>query len=314
MSAISEIASYVPTGRISNLERQQELGIDETFIRGKLGVSKVSRMAAGEETSDLCVAAFSRLTAAERLRSQGVDCLVVCTQNPDGHGIPHTSAIVHGKLGLPEACAAFDISLGCSGYVYGLWVVQSLMAAGGLSRALLFTADPYSKIVDHKDKNTALLFGDGASVTLLEAEPEQGWRPRGFVLATRGVEGDALHNRGGSLAMNGRAVFNFAATVVPQQVTECLKRANLSTGDVDLFLFHQGSKYILDTLQRRLELPPEKVPMELLEHGNTVSSSIPLMLAERLVDRNLNRMLLSGFGVGLSWGTCLLERVESTRR
>jgi 3-oxoacyl-[acyl-carrier-protein] synthase III len=316
MTAISEIAGYVPTGRVSNLERQQELGIDEAFIRSKLGVCTVSRMAADEDTSDLCVAAFNRLVNAERMRSEGVDCLVVCTQNPDGRGIPHTSAIVHGKLGLPEACAAFDVSLGCSGYVYGLWLVQSLMTAGSLNRALLFTADPYSKIVDPNDKNTAVLFGDAGSVTLLEADadPRKSWRARGFVLATRGAEGAALNNRGGLLAMNGRAVFNFAATVVPQQVTECLKRAALRSEDVDLFLFHQGSKYIIDTLQRRLELPPEKVPLDLVEHGNTVSSSIPLMLAERLADPKLNRILLSGFGVGLSWGTCVLERSELARR
>jgi 3-oxoacyl-[acyl-carrier-protein] synthase-3 len=316
MSTISQIACYVPSGRVSNLERQQELGIDEAFIRGKLGACSVSRKGVEEETSDLCVAAFNRLTDAERLRREGVDCLVVCTQNPDGRGIPHTSAVVHGKLGLPEACAAFDVSLGCSGYVYGLWLVQSLMAAQGLARALLFTADPYSKIVDANDKTTAVLFGDAASVTLVEAQnpASHGWRARDFVLATRGAAGEALNNREGKLTMNGRAVFTFAATAVPKQVTECLQRANVDPGDVDLFLFHQGSKYIIDTLQQRLGLPAEKVPMELLEHGNTVSSSIPLLLAERLDQPSLNRIVLSGFGVGLSWATCLLERTQSNQR
>jgi 3-oxoacyl-[acyl-carrier-protein] synthase III len=307
MSAISKIACYVPPARLSNLERQQELGIDEAFIRSKLGVCSVSRKGADEETSDLCVAAFNRLPDAARLRRDGVDCLVVCTQNPDGHGIPHTAAVVHGKLGLPDACASFDVSLGCSGYVYALWLVQSLLASGGITSALLFTADPYSKIVEPGDKNTSVLFGDGASVTLFEAT--QGWRARAFVLATRGVEGDALHNRTGALTMNGRAVFNFAATVVPPQVTECLKRAELQVDDVDLFLFHQGSKYIVNTLQRRLSLPDEKVPLEIGDHGNTVSSSIPLLLAERLSDPKLERIVLSGFGVGLSWGSCVLERV-----
>lgn len=310
MTAISQIACYIPRGRVSNLERQRALGIDEAFIRTKLGVCSVSRKAADEETSDLCVAAFNHLRDNERLRREGVDCLVVCTQNPDGHGIPQTSAIVHGKLDLPDACAALDVSLGCSGYVYALWLVQSLLTAGNIRRALLFTADPYSKIVDPNDKNTAVLFGDAASVTVLEADvaPQQSWRARAFVLSTRGAGGAALHNRSGSLEMNGRAVFNFAATAVPQQVTECLEKAGLRAVDVDLFLFHQGSKYIVDTLQRRLDLPPEKVPLELAEHGNTVSSSIPLMLAERLSDPKLNRIVLSGFGVGLSWGTCVLER------
>lgn len=307
MIGISALASYVPALRLSNYERKAEFGIDDEFIVQKLGVERVSRKAPGEETSDMCVRAFEGLDR----RPDAVDCLVVCTQNPDGSGLPHTSAVVHGKLGLPAQCACFDVSLGCSGYVYGLSIVQSFMQQNRLARGLLFTADPYSKIIDPKDKNTALLFGDAATVTLLDAAEQPGrWRMGPFRFATRGKDGAALENRAGTLAMNGRAVFNFSATEVPPQVSALLADAGLKAEDVDLFLFHQGSRFIVDQLAKRLDLPAAKVPVNLAEQGNTVSSSLPLLLQEHLGDSRLRRILLSGFGVGLSWASCLLTRAE----
>jgi 3-oxoacyl-[acyl-carrier-protein] synthase III len=314
MIALTEIGSYVPAGRVSNFERQSDLNLDEAFIRNKLGVHAVSRMAADEDASDLGVQAFKRLRSADELRL-GLDCLAVCTQNPDGHGIPHTSAVVHGKLALPEACAAFDLGLGCSGYVYGLAVVGSFLQTHGLSRGVLLTADPYSKIVDPNDRNTAPLFGDGGTATVLRADAPsgEGWEASAFVFSTRGAEGAALHNNAGPLQMNGRAIFNFAATAVPQQVHACLEKAELAAEQVDLFVFHQGSKYILDTLQRRLKLNPDKVAVSLAEHGNTVSSSIPLTLEPHLANPNVRTVLLSGFGVGLSWASCVLRRRGTSR-
>jgi 3-oxoacyl-[acyl-carrier-protein] synthase-3 len=287
--------------------------MDDNFISEKIGVETVSRKAAGEETSDLCVKAMEALEARTSLSRSDVDCLVVCTQNPDGGGIPHTSAVVHGKLDIPDHCACFDISLGCSGYVYSLSVVKAFMEANGFKTGLLFTADPYSKIIDPKDKNTALLFGDAATVTLLkEAEEDEGlWIPRAFSFATRGKEGNALHNQGGSLDMNGRAVFNFSITQVPLQVKSLLDAAGLKNDDIDLFLFHQGSKYMVDQLCKRMGLPAEKVPVNLAEQGNTVSSSIPLLFEGYLNAKNVCKVVASGFGVGLSWASCLLDRRRS---
>jgi 3-oxoacyl-[acyl-carrier-protein] synthase III len=311
---IATIASYVPAGRESNLDKRERFGIDEAFIRDKLGVVRVSRMGATEDTADLCVAAYSRLMEQVALPPASVELIVVCTQNPDGHGIPHSAAVVQGRIGAPDTCACFDIALGCSGYVYGLSICQAFMAANGLSTGLFFTADPYSKILDPADKSTALLFGDAATVTLLKARTApQMWVPHGFRFATRGSEGACLVNDAGTLRMNGRAVFNFSAVEVPKQVQQVLTGAGLATDDVDIFLFHQGSKYIVDTLTRRLGLPPERVPSNLADQGNTVSSSLPLLLAPLLFRPGLQRVLLSGFGVGLSWATCLLERVPQSK-
>jgi len=309
MIGIVSIGSYIPLGRESNYAKKAQFDIDDDFIRDKLGVEEVSRKASDEETSDMCVKAYADLEARLARRIEAVDCLVVCTQNPDGAGLPHTSAIVHGKLGLPQNCACFDVALGCSGFVYSLSIIKSFMRENGMSRGLLFTADPYSKIIDPQDKNTVLLFGDAATASLIEDGPGA-WVPGPFRFGTNGKDGGALENRKGTLHMNGRAVFNFSATAVPPQVTTLLKDAGLGTADVDLFLFHQGSKFIVDQLVKRLALPPEKVPFNLASQGNTISSSLPLLLRDRLGDARLNRMLLSGFGVGLSWASCLLTRTR----
>jgi len=306
MIGLHAIASYVPAGRISNFDRREEFGLTDEFIAQKLGVESVSRMQPGEDTAALCVRAFERLRGKRSVATEDVDCLLVCTQNPDGHGIPHTAAAVHGQIGAPEHCAAFDVSLGCSGYVYALSIAKSFMEANGLRRGLLFTADPYSKILDPADKNTVLLFGDAATVTLLDAGGS--WIPTRFAFATRGKDGAALNNRNGRLEMNGRAVFNFSATEVPLQVRALLQSASLPADQVDLFLFHQGSRYIVDTLAKRLALQPHQVPCNLAEQGNTVSSSIPLLFERYFDDPAVRRVVMSGFGVGLSWASCLVER------
>ncbi|MBI3096119.1 MAG: ketoacyl-ACP synthase III [Rhodocyclales bacterium] len=309
MTCIVDIGSYIPAGRESNYAKKAQFDIDDEFIRDKLGVEEVSRKASDEETSDMCVKALADLEARLGRRIEAVDCLVVCTQNPDGAGLPHTSAIVHGKLGLPQDCACFDLALGCSGYVYGLSVLKSFMRDNNMSSGLLFTADPYSKIIDPNDKNTVLLFGDAATATLLQTGGASGaWVPGPFRFGTCGKDGGALENRSGVLHMNGRAVFNFSATAVPPQVNALLKDVGLSPSDIDLFLFHQGSKFIVDQLVKRLGLPADKASLNLAGQGNTVSSSLPLLLQGHLGDPRLHSMLLSGFGVGLSWASCLLTR------
>jgi len=314
MIGIEDIASYIPPNFESNFNKKTCFEVDDDFIINKLGVEQVSRKSPDEETSDLCLKSFVSLQ--EKYKKSPLnefDCIVVCTQNPDGNGMPHTSAILHGKLNQPDECACFDISLGCSGYVYALSIVKSFMESNGMRSGLLFTADPYSKVIDHNDKNTVLLFGDAATVTLLLDSKEDNnlWVPTRFNFATRGKEWNALHHQGKYLFMNGRSIFNFSVKQVPLQVNELLKAAGLSYSDIDLFLFHQGSKYIIDQLCRMMKLPAHKVPMNLAKQGNTVSSSIPLLLEDFMVVDGLRYIVMSGFGVGLSWATCLLSRTRT---
>lgn len=308
MIGITDIASYVPPDSISNLERAAALGKTPEFIRDKIGFLKVSRKAPEQETSDLAVRAFEALRAKRDIDLSAVDCLVVCTQNPDAHGLPHTAALLQARLGLSRQVAAFDISLGCSGFVYSLGVASAFMEANGLTRGLLFTADPYSKILAPEDADTGLLFGDAATVTYLTERPV--YRALKSRYASDGTLGHSIQvpQAGGQLSMLGSNVFKFTMTVVPEQIEACLKDNGLSKEEIDLYLFHQGSKFIVDNLGRKLGLEPARAPFEAAETGNTVSSTLPLML-ERRLQAGPRRMLMSGFGVGLSWATTVLERV-----
>jgi 3-oxoacyl-[acyl-carrier-protein] synthase-3 len=305
MLGIEEIGTYLPVGRISNYDRKAQFGIDDFFIEEKIGVRRVSVKGPEEETSDLCIRAFEDLQRRTSVNKEEIEAVVVVTQNPD-YNIPHTSAIVQGKLGLPAHCAAFDISLGCSGFVYALSIFQSFMADNGLTRGLLFTADPYSKIVDPEDKNTTLLFGDGAAVTLISSAPRL--IAGRFTFGTVGNEHEKLICKDGTLFMNGRAVFNFAAKVIPDDLRRMAAKNGVNLEEIDRFLIHQGSKIIVDTIASKLGLPAEKVPYSTRDYGNTVSSTIPILLQDEL-GGTARTIAICGFGVGLSWASGLLRRV-----
>lgn len=306
MIGIKAIGRFIAPEQVSNLARSAEAGKDEAFIRDKIGFESLARLPAGQETSDMCVAAFADLQQGSGLRKEDVDCLIVCTQNPDAHGLPHASAIVHKKLGLKHEVACFDISLGCSGYVYGLAVITAFMHANGLRNGVLFTADPYSRIIAPQNWDTDLLFGDAATATWIGEQPVYSCRPAMF-----GTDGSLGHSitvpkHGGKLIMLGSNVFKFSMTVVPEQINRYLQRESLSHDDIDLFLFHQGSRFIVENLAKKMGIAPDKVPFEAAQTGNTVSSSLPLLLQPRLAMPPAC-ILMSGFGVGLSWATMVIN-------
>jgi 3-oxoacyl-[acyl-carrier-protein] synthase-3 len=303
MIGINSIGIYIPQKKEANIDKLEKFSIDENFLSKKIGVISRAIKEKHQKASDLCLEAFKNLK--ENLDINRIGLCTVVTQNPD-YRLPHTSAIVHGKLGLPQNCACFDISLGCSGYVYGLAVAVSFMEKFGIKKGLLFTSDPYSEIIDGDDKNTSLLFGDAATVTLLTENPK--WFIRDAIFETEGKQYEALIVKNGKLFMNGRAVFNYVLTSVPKQIWNLLEKNNLSPDDIDLFILHPGSKYMLDMLRLRLKLSPEKVPIDFAEYGNTVSSSIPIVLEKFLNEKRIKRILISGFGVGLSSASAILER------
>jgi 3-oxoacyl-[acyl-carrier-protein] synthase-3 len=303
---IRKLGSYIPTGREFNVRRLADFEVDEAFLENKLGVVTRSIKAIDETTTDLCVRAWENLQTKGAPAAKDIDCVVVVTQNP-GLQIPHVSATLHGRLQLSENCACFDISLGCSGYVYGLATIESFMAAQGLKNGLLFTADPYSPIIDASDKNTSLLFGDAATVTWIGSDPA--FKSGRFTFGTFGAEhGELTCSPGGKLYMNGRAIFNFAAHYVPADIRKLAASNGIELNDIDRFIFHQGSKYIVDTLTRLLQLAPDRVALDLRDYGNTVSSSIPLILAREIEKPENRRLALCGFGAGLSWASALLTR------
>lgn len=304
MLGIKEIASYLPETKKSNYDKKEKFELDDDFIENKIGVKLQCLKESDEKASDLCVKAYENLIQKLDINKDHIDCCVVVTQNPD-FNIPHTSAIVHGKLDLPQNCACFDISLGCSGYVYGLSNIIAFMKNNNLKNGLLFTADPYSEIIDKDDKNTALLFGDGATVTYVSEDAL--FVPQEFSFGTNGKSYAELLCED-KLYMNGRAVFNFTATTIPKHIQALLEKNNLTDSDVDKYVLHQGSKYIVDTIRKRLKVDEVKVPFDMLEYGNTISSSIPIILEKEISKKENRIIVLSGFGVGLSWASAIIKK------
>ena len=308
MLGIKAIASYVPADRKNNADLAGRFELDEQFLTEKIGVLERAVKDPNQDTSDLAYLALDRLMDQQGLAGETIQVLIVVTQNPD-RNIPHVSAIVHGRAGLSESCVVFDISLGCSGYVYGLAVLKSFMQTHCLARGVLITADPYSKILDEDDRNTVLLFGDAATATLIEDSPV--WTLEAFSFGSRGKDWAAIRTDNGTFVMDGRSVFNFAATTIPQHIRNLLQGANLSPDHVDRYILHQGSRFIVKTISDRLNQPLSKFPIEISHCGNTVSSTIPLIAERILNDLSVKNIVLSGFGVGLSWASCLCKRAES---
>lgn len=310
MIGIRSIASYIPQGRIDNIAQAQRFGRDEEFVVNKLGTTTLALKADTEETSDLATRAVENLLAKNpQLSKDDIQALVVVTQNGDAEGLPHTSAVVQHKLGLANTTACFDISLGCSGYVYGLYIVQGFMQAAGFKNAVMVTADPYSKIMDREDRVTTLLFGDAATATWLSSE-QPVWKLGASTFGGDGSGAEYLKVNNGCFFMNGRQVFNFASVKIIPNMQETLDKAGLSFADVQAVCLHQGSGAIVDAVAKRLgEEHAEKVIKDMFGAGNTVSSSIPLLLEHYADNPQWQNIIISGFGVGLSWGSALLQRV-----
>lgn len=308
MISISEIASYIPENRISNHDVIAKFSVDADFIEEKLGVRKHARMSAKTTVVQMCRDAFSRMQEKTEISTDEIGLCLLVTQNPDVL-IPHNSAILHGELNLSEECIAFDISLGCSGYVYALATARSLMDSFDISSGLIFTCDPYSKIIDDEDKNTSMIFGDAATVTLLR-KSDVGLQPVYFDFGTNGKKYTGLTIKQDKLYMNGRGVFNFTAQKIPGSIQKVLKMGDLNIADIEEFYLHQGSKYIIDTICERSGIDPARAMFDMYDYGNTVSSSVPLLLEKRLGKLSDNgNYIASGFGVGLSWSTCLLRNI-----
>lgn len=302
---IKAVTSFIPENRINNIELAAKFGQTQAFVDDKLGARILPRKTSEQETSDLCVAAIKKMQLREDFCLNDIEALVVVTQNGDGEHLPHTAAIVQRKLNIPTKIAAFDVSLGCSGYVYGLYILSGLMAAAGLNQALLVTADPYSKIINPDDRATSMLFGDAATATWITKDAIFRLGPVGF--GTDGNGAEFLQVNDGLLSMNGRQVFNFAAMHVPTHIKSLLSDNNLTEGDIDAFLIHQGSAAIVDAVSRKFA-EPGKFIKDLAETGNTVSSTIPLLIEKYALQSQWRNIVLSGFGVGFSWASALLHR------
>jgi 3-oxoacyl-[acyl-carrier-protein] synthase-3 len=310
---IEAIEYYLPKKVISSTELSNKYKFDKNFIEKKIGVSNLY-MLDDETVVDMAVNSLENLLVTRQDLRQRIDLLVVCTQTPD-YQLPQTSSQIQNRCNLPKNTASFDISLGCSGFVYGLSVIESMMKFHNYSNAVLITVDAYSKIIDVNDRVTKCLFSDAAAATLVT---DSGKLVSGnYSFGTDGSFFDSLivdgSNSCGKIAyphlyMNGRAIFNFCVSKIPDEIDKVCKINNIEKKHIDFFVLHQASKFIIETLEKKIDTNHGQFVNYLDLFGNTVSSSIPIAL-KQLSKSELNdkiNILISGFGVGLSWASTVL--------
>lgn len=329
------IQGYLP----ANIETNEDLARDNpdwdmARIAGKTGI--VARhIALPEETaSDLGYAAASKLLAKEVVPTAEVDYLIVGSQTPD-HFLPSDACMLQHRLGLGKHIGAFDYRLGCSGYVCGLQLAKALVETGAARNVLLITADTYSKFIHPQDRTVRALFGDGAAATIIGRAEQAGEYIGPFVTGTDGSmaqcltvpaggfrlprsaetareKGDATGNIRSldHLFMDGQAIFSFALNMVPAATKKLLAEAKIATDSVDWWVFHQANRFMLENLMRSCGIAEQKMVYAMDQVGNTVSASIPLAIEDYLAKGKIlagQRIALVGFGVGLSWNTCLVQ-------
>ncbi|MBM3250099.1 MAG: ketoacyl-ACP synthase III [Candidatus Omnitrophica bacterium] len=330
---ISGVSAAVPKKRIKNasLSRIFKKAAVEKII-SVTGIEE--RRSAGKNTcsSDLCFAAAERLILEAGIEKDAIDVLIFVSQTPD-YRQPSTAAILQDRLGLKKGTASLDMNLACSGYVYGLSAAFSY--ASNLkenAKVLLLAGETFSKIVSSKDKATALLFGDAGSATLVERGDfgksyfslnSDGSGENIIKIDSGGYRRMSRHRSlmprkrpNGSvrsdeqLFMDGAEVFNFTLREIPRDILSLLRYANVPGGKIDYFILHQANKLILELLAKKIGCPAAKLPLSLKKFGNTGSASIPLTLVSELKDtlgRKKKKVLLSGFGGGLSWASCVTD-------
>ncbi len=302
-------------------------------IEEKTGIAARHIAAPDECASDLGVAAAEKLFRQYDIDRRTIDFLLLCTQAPD-YPLPTTACLMQDRLGLRTTTGSLDFNLGCSGFVYGLSLADGLIRTGNVRRVLLITAETYSKYIDPTDRSLRTIFGDAAAATLIEAAD----RPTltGFQFGTDGSGADTLLvTEGGhrppehaikprhrkrwpsALYMDGPSLMHFTVVAIPELVENILQRAGVTRDDIDYYLFHQATYKLLAQLQHRMGLTDEEMPIMLRDCGNTVSSTIPILIermrrGERLHPRH--KSLLVGFGVGWSWAGCVWEEVWNEKK
>jgi 3-oxoacyl-[acyl-carrier-protein] synthase III len=319
--SITGIGCHVPERILTNEELSELVETSDEWIMTRTGIRE-RRIAKDEEAlSDLALPACRRALAQAGLEPSDVDFLVCATVTPD-MAFPATAALLADELGMPDA-AAYDLSAGCTGFMYALAQAYGMVAANLVEHALVVGGDVLSKILDWSDRSTLVLFGDGVGAVVVERVDRGGFL--GFELGADGGGGVHLWLPGsGSRAfeepekyvkMNGREVFKFATRVLVTSAEAVLEACGLGVADVDVYVPHQANVRIIDHAVRKLGIPAEKVVVNVDRYGNTSSGSIPLALADAADDGRLRPgalVLMTGMGAGLTWGSALIEWTNET--
>lgn len=331
MALIKAISYYLPEKVITNAELIKEFpewSVDK--VAQKVGVDFRHLASKNETAGDMAEKAARKLFDEYQIDPKSIDFLMLCTQSPD-YFLPSTACILQDRLGIPTSAGAFDYNLGCSGCIYGMAIANGLIAAGIAKNVLMLTAETYNKYLHPSDKSNRSIFGDGAAACLISTE---GFAEIGeFSLGTDGSGANNLIVKTGAsrnkvatgkyiedeeghiwyddyFYMNGGAIFNFTLDTVPAMMKEILEKNKMTKDDVDYYVFHQANKYMLNTIRKVCVLPKNKFYVNLSETGNTVSSTVLIGLKECINDETVKagmKVMISGFGVGLSWGGTILK-------
>ena len=275
-------------------------------ILEKTGIASRHVVLKDETAIDLAEKAAKCLFEQDHINPQMIDFILLCTQSPE-FKLPSTACLLHERLGLRKDAGALAFDHGCSGFIYGLSMAKCLIIGGVARCVLLVTTETYTKYIRPEDKSTRTIFGDGAAATLIDEESAS--KIGAFSFGTDGAGAEKLIVKDEKLFMDGPDIFNFTLDVVPKTMEVVLAKNNLIRDDIDLYVFHQANKFMLDTIRKVNGLPRDKFYVNLENTGNTVSSTIPIALkqledAGKLVSGM--KVMLMGFGVGLSWGATIL--------
>ena len=326
--AVKGISACVPKNIVRNIDNLIFPKNDINAFIGNIGVEEFRVSGEGICTSDLCVAAAERLMDELQVDRMDIGILVFISQTPDYHFLPNTACIIQDRLKLSKEALAFDVPLGCSGYVYGLSIIASYLSGGQIKKGLLIVGDTASKTTNKKDKSSAMLFGDAGAATILEYDeqaegiyfhlatdgngykaiivPDGGFRnPFSATSLIEKSDEQGLIRNNVNLHLDGLDVFSFGISEAPKTCKKLMDHLSISNDDIDCAFFHQANRMMNEKIRKKLSLSESKVPYSLKKFGNTSSASIPLtMVTERRseLQKKSNKLLLCGFGVGLSWG------------
>ena len=331
MAYIKAISYYLPEKIVTNEELLKEFpewSVDK--VAQKVGVNSRHVAQEGETAGDMAEKAALQLFKEYSIDPKSIDFIMLCTQSPD-YFLPSTACILQDRLGIPTSAGAFDYNLGCSGCIYGLAMAKGLISAGIAKNVLLLTAETYNKYLHPSDKSNRSIFGDGAAACLISTE---GFAEIGeFVLGTDGsgykhlivetgasrkkektgvesIDDDGHIRREDYLYMDGSAIFNFTLDAVPTMMKQVLEKNNIEKDQIDYYVFHQANKFMLNTIRKVCVLPKDKFYINLAETGNTVSSTVLIGLKDCITNKIIktgDNVMISGFGVGLSWGGVILK-------
>jgi 3-oxoacyl-[acyl-carrier-protein] synthase III len=314
--SITGLGVKVPDRVVTNEDLKQYVDTSDEWIRERTGIRERRMASKDEALSDIALPASRDALAQAGVEGKDIDLLIVATVTPD-MAFPSTGAILADKLGAVDA-AAYDLSAGCTGFMYAIAQAYGMLVGGLAKRALVVGGDLLSRLLDWEDRSTLVLFGDGAGAVVLEAVPEQGFL--GFELGADGAGGESLWLPGSGsrifdeserfVKMNGREVFKFATRILVKSAQDVMERCGVTIEDVDVYVPHQANMRIIDHATKKLGVPSEKVVINVDRYGNTSSGSIPLALDDAAQDGRLKPgklVLMTGMGAGLTWGSALIR-------